>query len=191
MRNWDLSECRVRVNWPSQIQQVQVPIWSVITPICGRPNPIRQVVHLMIHIRSYPPHCFHLHSTCVSFSSLTLLSSLNTMLSHPSLSSHDMIISWHWVQHTPSTVSIHDWLSFLHSREYVFTPECWFNFRRTSPWELEGKNTLSYSQGCELTNRSKQYQHPSHRPSTASEFPFKHARLQPASESPKSLDYGL
>ena len=39
----------------------------------------------------------------LSLSSTTLPSSQDTMLGHPSLSLHDMIMSWHRVQHTPST----------------------------------------------------------------------------------------
>jgi len=46
---------------------------------------------------------FSTSSTYLSFSSTTLPSSQNTNLSHPSLSVHAMIMSWHQVQHTPST----------------------------------------------------------------------------------------
>ena len=98
-----LREFRVRVNWPSRIRQVRVPIRRVITPIRGLPNPIRQVVPLISHIRSYPPYHSHLHPPSLSCSSTTQPSSENTKLSHPSLSLHDMIMSWHQVQHTPST----------------------------------------------------------------------------------------
>jgi len=103
MRNWNLRAFRVRVNLPSPIRQVQVPIWHVITPIQGLPNPIRQVVPLISYFRSYPAHGSHLHPPSLSFPSISLSSSQNTMSSHPSLSLHAMIISSHWVQHTPST----------------------------------------------------------------------------------------
>ena len=73
------------------------------TPIRGLPNPIRQVVPLISHIRSYPPHRSDLHPPSLSFSSTSQPSSQNTKFSHPSLSLHGMIISRHRVQHTPST----------------------------------------------------------------------------------------
>jgi len=61
MRNWDLREFRVQVNFPFLIRQVLVPIWRVKTGIQGLLNPIRQVVTLASHIRSYPPYRSHLH----------------------------------------------------------------------------------------------------------------------------------
>ena len=45
-----LREFHVRVNVPSLIRQVRVPIWRVISPIGGLPNLIRQVVPLISHI---------------------------------------------------------------------------------------------------------------------------------------------
>jgi len=96
MRNWDLREFPVRVNWVSPIRQAWVLIRCVITPIGGLPNPIRQVVPLISHICLYPPHQSHLHPPSLSFSSTTQPSSQNTKLSHPSLSLHAMIMSWHW-----------------------------------------------------------------------------------------------
>jgi len=194
MRNWDLREYRVRFNWPSPIQQVWVPIRRVITPIRGLPKPIRQVVPLIPHIRSYPPHRSHLHPPSLSFSSTTLTSVQNTRLSYPSLSLHVMIMSWHRVQYTPST---QDCLSSLHSHDYKLTPECSFSFRRaflhdrppsaSSPWELKGKVTLSHSHSCEWTNWWIESQHPVRRPSTASKYSSKLARLRP----PSSLDHSL
>jgi len=120
MRNCDLREFRVWVNLPSLIQQVRVPIRRVITPIRGvldpirrvmtliqgLPNPIRRVVPVISHAHLYPQHLSHLHPPSLSFSCTTLSSSQNTKLSHPSLSLHVMIISWHRVQvHT--VYSIH------------------------------------------------------------------------------------
>jgi len=141
MRNWDLREFCVRVNLPSLIQQVHVPIRRVITLIRGLPNPIRRVVSLISHIRSCPPHRSHLHPPSLSFSSTTLTSLQYTKLSYPSLSLHVIIMSWRRVQHTPSTayteysihrVSTQDCLSSLHSHDYKLTPECSFSFRRAS-----------------------------------------------------------
>jgi len=103
IRNWDLREFCVRVNWPSPIQQVWVPIRCVIRPIRGLPNPSRQVVPLISHIRSYSPYRAHLHLLSLPFSSTTLPSLQSIKLSHPSLSLHVMIMSWRQLQHTPST----------------------------------------------------------------------------------------
>jgi len=161
---------------------------------------MRQVVPLISHIRSYPPYHSHLHPPSLSFSSTTQPSSQNTMLSHPSLSLHDMILSWHRVQHTPSTASTQDCLSSLYSH-YKLTPECSFSFRRaslhdrppsaSSPWELKGKVTLSHSHGCEITNWWIQSQHPARRPSIASKYSSNLARSRPPSVSPISLLHGL
>jgi len=196
-----LREFRVRVDWPSPIRQVRVPIRRELSPIRGLPNPIRQVVPLIPHIRSYPPSHSHLHPPSLSFSSTTQPSSQNTKLSHPSLSLHDMIMSWHRVQHTPSAASSQDCLSSLHSHDYQLTPECSFSFRRTSlhdrpplsssPWELKGKVTLSHSHRCELTNWWIESHHPVRRPSTASKYSSNLARSRPPSPSPNSLEHGL
>jgi len=193
-----LREFRVWVNWPSPIRQERVPIRRLITPIRGLPNPIRQVVPLISHIRSYPPYRSHLHPPSLSFSSTTQPSSQNTNLIHPSLSLHAIIISWHQVQHTPSTAyteysihrvqhtqstaSTHDCLSSLHSHDYELTPECSFSFQRTS---------LHDSHGWELTNWWIESQHPVHHPSTASKYLSNLALSRPPSESPHWLDYGL
>jgi len=75
MRNWDLREFHVRVNWPSPIRQVRVPIRRAITLILGLLNPFRQVVLLISHSRSYPPYRSHLHPLSLSFLSTTLPSS--------------------------------------------------------------------------------------------------------------------
>jgi len=134
-------------------------------------------------------------------SSKTQPSSQNTKLSHPSLSLHDMIMSWHRVQHTPSTASTQDCFSSLHSHDYKVTPECSFSFRRTSlhnrppsassPWELKGKVTLSHSHGWELPNWWIESHHPVRRPSTASKYSSKLAWSRLTSVSPNSIDYGL
>jgi len=104
MRNWNFREFRVQVNFSSPIRQAWVLIQCVITPIRGLPTPIRQGVPLISHIHLYPPHRSHLHPPSLSFSSTTQPSSQNNKLSDPCLSLHTMIMSWHRVQHTPSTV---------------------------------------------------------------------------------------
>jgi hypothetical protein len=95
-----LRENVVWVNLPSPVQQLQVPICCVITPIQGLPKPIRQVVPLISYFHLYTPHHSHLHSPSLGFSSKTVLSLHHTKLSHPALSLHTMVMSWHWVQHT-------------------------------------------------------------------------------------------
>jgi len=92
----------------SPIWQVAVKIWPVIAPIHSLNNPIRHVVPLICHLCSYPPHHSHLHTPSLSFSSTTLPSLRNTKIRHPSLSLHAMIMSWHQVQHTPSTTYTND-----------------------------------------------------------------------------------
>jgi len=201
MRNWDLRECRVRVNSPSSIRQVRVPIRRVITPIRGLPNPIREVVLLLSHIRSYPPHRSHLHPPSLSFSSTSQPSSQNTQWSHPSLTLHGMIMSWHRVQHTLSTASTQHCLSSLHSHNYELTPECQVSFQRaslhdrppsaSSLWDMKSKVTLSHSHGCELTNGWIESQHRMRRPSTASKYSSNLTQSRPASVYPNSHDYGL
>jgi len=195
-----LKEFPVRVNWPSLIRQERVPIRRELTPRRGLPNPIRQVVPLISHIRSYPPYHSDLHPPSLSFSSTTQPSSQNTKLSHPSLSLHVVIMSWHRVQHTPSTASTQDCLSSLHSHDYELTPQCSFSFRRTSlydrlpsassPCELKSKVTLSHSHGCKLTNWWIEFHYPVRRPSTASKYTSNLARSRPPSASPNSLDHG-
>jgi len=189
-----LREFNVWVNWPSPIRQVQVPIRREPTPITGLPNPIRQVVPLIPHIRSYPRYHSHLHAPSPSVSSTTQPSSQHTKLCYTSLSLHYMIMSWHRVQHTPGTASTQDCLSSLHSHDYELTPECSFSFWRTSlndrppsaspPSELKGKVTLSHSHGCELSNWWIESHHPVRPPSTASKYSSNLAGSWPPSASP-------
>jgi hypothetical protein len=109
-----LREFRVRVNLPSPIWQVRVPIRRVITPIRGLPNPIRQVVPLISHIRSYPPHCSHFHPPSLSFSFTTQPSSqkhkVESSVSISPCHDHELtsniayiVYNINQVQHTPST----------------------------------------------------------------------------------------
>jgi len=201
MRNWDLREFCVRVNLPSPIQQVWVPIRCEISPIRCLPTPIRQVLPMISRIRSYPPHHSHLHPPSLSFLSTTQPSSPNTKFSHPSLSLHAMIMSWHQVQHTLSTAYTQHCLSSLHSHDYELTPECSFSFRRTSqhdrppsarsPWELKCIVTLSHSHGYELTNWWIESEHPARRPLSAYKYSSNVAQSWPPSASPNSLDHGL
>jgi len=196
-----LREFRVEVNWPSPIWQVWVLIRRALTPIRGLPNPIREVVPLISHIRSYPPYHSHLHPPSLSFSATTQPSLQNTKLSHSSPSLHDMIMSWHRVQHTPSTASTQDCLSSVHSHDCELTPECSFSFRRTSlqdrppsassAWALKGEVTLSHSHGCELTNWWIESQHRARRPSIAYKYSSSLTSSRPPSASPNSLDHSL
>jgi len=110
-------------------------------------------------------------------------------------------MNWHWVLHTPSTASTQDRLSSLHYHDYQLTPESSFRFRRVSihhwspsarsRWPLKGKLTLLHSHGCESTNCCIGFQHPEHRPSTASKYLSNLTRSRPVSVSPNSLHYGL
>jgi len=113
MRNWDLREFCVRVNWPSPDREVRVPIRQVITPIWDLLKPIRYVVLLISHSRSYSPYCFHLHPPCLSFSSPTVPSlqehKVKSSLSNSPCHHHELTLrvaytecSIHRVQHTPS-----------------------------------------------------------------------------------------
>jgi hypothetical protein len=102
LRNWDIREFPVQVNLPSMIQQVHVPIRRVITPVKALPNRMRKVVPLISHIRSYPPHCYHIHPPSLSLTSPTLTSLQNRKLSYPSLSLHVKITSGPRVQHMPT-----------------------------------------------------------------------------------------
>jgi len=190
------------------MQHIQVPIRCVITPTQSLSNPIRQVVPLISHMHLYPPHHSHLPPPSLSFSSTTLPSLQNTKFSHPSLSLHVMIMSWHqvqhtpstrihWVQHTLSTAFTKDCLSSLHSQDYKSTPECSFSFlpaslhdrppSASSPWELYGRVTFSHSHSCESTNWWIESQHPVRCPSTASISLSRLVRLRPLS----SHDHGL
>ena len=81
----------------------------------SQPDPASHT--LITHIRSYPPHRSHLPPPSLSFSSTSLQSSQNTKLSHPSVSRHVMIMSWHQVLHTPSTAYTE---YSIHPRLFVF-----------------------------------------------------------------------
>jgi hypothetical protein len=158
-RTCDCWELCVHCNFTSLIQKVQVPIPRVITPTQGLPNPIRKVVSLISYIRSYHAHGSWLNPPPLSFSSTTLTSFENTMLSYPTQCLHLMIMSWHRVQYTPSTQHC---LSSLYSHDYELTTECSFNLWCCSlynrppsasfPWELKRSVTLSHSHSCQLTN---------------------------------------
>jgi len=106
-------------------------------------------------------------------------------------------MSWQRVHHTPSTAYTQEWLSSDYFHDYELTPECSFSCRRaslhdrppsaSSSWALTGIITLSPSHGCELTNWCRESQHPARRPSTASQYSSKLARLR----SPDSLAHRL
>jgi len=80
---------------------------------------------------------FSSSSPSLSFSPTTQPSSQNTMLCHPALSLHALILSWYRVQHTPSSASTGDFSTSLRSHHYVLTPECSYSFQcsaLTSSW---------------------------------------------------------
>jgi len=97
MRKWDLREFCVRVNWPSPIQQVRDQTRRELTPIRGLPNTMRQFVHLISHIRSYPPYRSHLHPA-----SLFLVHN-STIIAEHKVKSSLSISPWHDHELTPST----------------------------------------------------------------------------------------
>jgi hypothetical protein len=141
--NWDLRKRCLRLNVPSPILQVRIPIRGVITLIRGHPHRIGLVIPLITYNLSYSPRHSHLPPPSLSSSSTTLLSSQNTLSSYPSLSRHVMIMGWHQVEHTPSTAyteyKIHSrCLSSLPPDDYELTPESSFSFRYASPRELKG-----------------------------------------------------
>jgi len=103
MRNFDLTEFHVQVNWTFPMRQVWITIWRVIAPIRGLPNPIRRVIPLISHSRSDSPHHSHRHPLTLSFLSTTLPPSGNTKLGHPSPLLRFMIMSSCTVPHKLST----------------------------------------------------------------------------------------
>jgi len=134
-----LTELRVRVNWPSLIRPVWVPIRRVTTLIRGLLNPITQVIPLISRSRSYPSYHSHLHLPSLSFSSTTLPSSqehkVKSSLPISPCHDHELTLSAaytecsiHRVKHTPSTAyteySIHLRLSVVLS----------FSRFRVDPW---------------------------------------------------------
>jgi len=115
MKHWNLGEFRVRVNSPSSIWQVRVPIRRVITPIWRLLNPTSQVVPQVSQVRSYPPYHSHLYPQSLSFSSTTLPSlqehKVKLSLSISPCHHHQLTpsaayaeCSIHRVQHTPKIV---------------------------------------------------------------------------------------
>jgi len=113
IRNQNFRLYSVWVNLPSPIRQVRVPIWWVITPIQRLLNTNRQIVHLITHIRSYPPYCFHLHtpslfliqnSTIIAEHKVESSLSISPCHDHE-LTPHTAYTSYsiHLIQHTPHT----------------------------------------------------------------------------------------
>jgi len=115
MENWDLRECRVRVNLSSLIRQVRVPIQQVRTPMRGLLNEIMQIVPRGSQVRSYTPYRSHLHPTSLSFLSTTLPSlqehKVKSSLSISPCHQHELTpsaahskCSIHRLQHPPKIV---------------------------------------------------------------------------------------
>jgi len=114
MRNWDLREFLVRVNWPSPIWLVRVPIRRLTTPIWGHLNPLRKVVLLISHSSSDPSYLSHLHPPSHSILSTTLPSSqehkVESSLSISPCHHHQLILSEEYTEN-----SIHLWLTVVPS----------------------------------------------------------------------------
>jgi len=121
-------------------------------------------------------------------------------------------MSWHQVQHSPSTIihpaqhtpntaSTAACLSSHHSHDDKVTPECSFSSRcaslhdrlpsASSPWALKGTVTLAHSHRWKLTYWRIEAQHPARRPSTASEYESKLARLRPSSSHNRCLQVSI
>jgi len=118
--------------------------YNVFTTQSGKSYP-----WLLIPDRN-PPHRSHLHTSSLAFSSTTLLSSWSTLLSHPSLSLHVIIMSWdrvphtteysiHRVQHTPEIVCS------LHSHDYELTPESDCRFISKKHFRLGGMDASEWT----------------------------------------------
>jgi len=162
--------CASQWTIPIAMEQVWVPIRRVITPIQGLPNPIRQLVPVICHIRSYPPHRTHLHPPSLPFSSTTLLSSQNTMWSHSCLSLNVMIMSWHQVYHTQRTAYTENRIHRIHYTPkivclpFILMITSWplnvssasglppYTIDRHQPALHEILKVKSHSTGCEVTN---------------------------------------
>ena len=138
MRNWDLPESCKRVNLPSGIQQVRVPMLCVISEMWGHGKSIRHIVLLSSHIPLYPPYRSQPFPASLSCSCTTPRSSQKTKVSHLCVSIHSMIINQHWVvaysecsthrvQHTPGAAytqcSLHrvQWTPQLVSHPFILT----------------------------------------------------------------------
>jgi len=103
------------------------------------------------------------------------------------------VYSIHPVLYPPSTVSPQNCLSYHHSHHYELTAECSFSFRRaflqdrpppaSSPWEIIGKVTSSYSHCCQWTNWWIESRHPAGLLSTGSKYSSNLARPWPSSAS--------
>jgi len=89
--------------------------------------------------------------------------------------------SIHRVQHTPKIVRLACILMIMSRPLNVALAS------DVPPWDLKDIVTLSHSHGCELTKCRKQSEHPARRPSTASQYSSKLARIRP----PNSPDHGL
>jgi len=159
---------------------------------------------------SYPLLCstsFSSSSPSLAFLSTPLPSSLNTKWSHPSLSLHAMIMSWHQVQHSPSTAVtkvqsprkilclpfipiMMSWPMNVASASSV-PPYTIDRHPPSSPWQLKVEVTLSHSHRYELNTWRIESQHLASHPSTRSKCLSKLAGSQHRSGSPKLLDHGL
>jgi len=190
--------CASQFTIPNTAGSCPDPACTYIDTRYSQPNQARCTPDI-----SYPlvsSTSFSSSSSSLSFSSTTLPSSQNAKLSHLSLSLDAMIMSWHQVQHTPSTASIEYSIHRVqHPHKIVCLPfilmiTSWpLNVAASSgmaslhdlppsassPWELKGKVTLSHHHACKSTNWWIDYQHPARRPLTVSKFSSNLARSSP------------
>jgi len=164
-RNWDLREFRVRLNSPFLVQQVRVPIQRVTTPLRGLLNPIRQVVPLISHSRSYPPYRSHLHPPSLPFLSTTLPSSqehnVKSSLSFSPCHHHELTLSAAYTEY-----SIH---RVQHRRKIVCRP--FILTISSSPLNVasaSGVPPYRSTTTSQISTRASKVQSPCHIPTVAS-----------------------
>ena len=92
----DIRELCAQVNLPSLLRQVWVMVHRVTTLIRVLPIPIRQVVPLLSHIRSHPPHRSHVHPSSFNLIHYSIIATQETVKSSLSISpchDHELILS--------------------------------------------------------------------------------------------------
>jgi hypothetical protein len=108
---------------------------SQTNPSCRTPDYSYPLISSTLFSSSSPISLFFVHnSTVIAERKVKSSLSISPCHDHEWASSIAYTtFSIHPVQHTPSTASIQDCLSSLHSQDYKLTPECSFSFRHASP----------------------------------------------------------